>query len=528
MKLRENLQRIVEAPDQGVGMDVIIVSTTSKDQEDFWQERLTAGLGQIGKQDAVVVAVNEDWPGGAGNGLGTLYAVQKAAAKAKDLLGVDLLQTLNDGAAVGLYHTAGKGTRLAPLPGSESNNKPAVKLPGLIEINGEQVAMTILEGVIRQTAIYAASRRGRISVFWGDQIFIPSADACYDTTHHVDILARLAPMPDAETWATEGLHKYGLIAVGADGDASQVEKITHATAVQLIDDGVIQVAGGIGVSLGSFSISAAMTTALLEEFAPELQAKTEKFDTDPHFWMPMTLDEKTYVEIMGGKEVPVADAKAHYNRIQDFLARFRDANADARIFGCVDIGADSYWWDYGQLRYYMAENLKLTEAGEESDAMRRFFGIGDHRIHSKLGPGLDVDDDSILLNCNIREGTIRESVLIGVNAEGLNLNNSVLVNVAVPHVRGENVLLYNVGAVEPLAPGVGSVRADAFVPGDGQHAMSTTLERDGKEDWHEKLPGNPLSYDELHRANLQVRPSEATAMASETLRLINEKLNNNP
>jgi len=26
--------------------------------------------------------------------------------------------------SVAIYHTAGKGTRLAPLPGAENNNKP--------------------------------------------------------------------------------------------------------------------------------------------------------------------------------------------------------------------------------------------------------------------------------------------------------------------------------------------------------------------------------------------------------------------
>ena len=66
---------------------------------------------------ADVVAVHEDWNGGAGNGLGTLYDFQKACAKAKAASGVDLQQKLHAGASVALYHTAGKGTRLAPLPG---------------------------------------------------------------------------------------------------------------------------------------------------------------------------------------------------------------------------------------------------------------------------------------------------------------------------------------------------------------------------------------------------------------------------
>ncbi len=50
----------------------------------------------------------------------------------------------------------------------------------------------------------------------------------------------------------------------------------------------------VGPSLGSFSVSAAMLQALSEEFAKELAEKTEKLDTDPHFWMPLTLSAKDY------------------------------------------------------------------------------------------------------------------------------------------------------------------------------------------------------------------------------------------
>ena len=37
---------------------------------------------------------------------------------------------------------AGKGTRLAPLPGAENNNKPGVKLPALLTVNGELAPIT--------------------------------------------------------------------------------------------------------------------------------------------------------------------------------------------------------------------------------------------------------------------------------------------------------------------------------------------------------------------------------------------------
>jgi hypothetical protein len=81
-----------------------------------------------------VIAVSEDWsdPSGAGNGLGTLYAWKKACEYAKSSSNVnggnpDLESLLQQGTiSAALYHTAGKGTRLAPLPASENNNKPGV------------------------------------------------------------------------------------------------------------------------------------------------------------------------------------------------------------------------------------------------------------------------------------------------------------------------------------------------------------------------------------------------------------------
>ena len=105
-----------------------------------------------------------------------------------------------------IYHTAGKGTRLAPLPGAENNNKPGVKLPSLLTVGGEDVPITVLECVMRQTSSYAAVRKGRCSVFWGDQIFVPSV-GIQPSEHPADILAALRPMPTKAEWEAEELHQ---------------------------------------------------------------------------------------------------------------------------------------------------------------------------------------------------------------------------------------------------------------------------------------------------------------------------------
>ena len=109
--------------------DVVIVCTGNPSQEKYWQSRLESGLGVFFPKTTVVLAVHEDWEGGAGNGLGTLYAYKKACAAAT-LRDIDLPQLLRDGASVALYHTAGKGTRLAPLPGSEKQQQAGSTITG--------------------------------------------------------------------------------------------------------------------------------------------------------------------------------------------------------------------------------------------------------------------------------------------------------------------------------------------------------------------------------------------------------------
>lgn len=67
-------------------------------------------------------------------------------------------------------HPSHEPRSLAPLPGAENNNKPGVKLPATLMVGGARVPITILEAVLKQTGVYAPMRKGRLSVFWGDQV----------------------------------------------------------------------------------------------------------------------------------------------------------------------------------------------------------------------------------------------------------------------------------------------------------------------------------------------------------------------
>ena len=130
-------------------------------------------------------------------------------------------------------------------------------------------------------------------MYWGDQVFIPSAPFKYTPVHHVDILCALGESaPTSEEWVARGLDKYGVIAVMPSGNAAQVEKVDHATAVKMLSSlGSIE---RVGPSLGSFSMSASILSALCDEYSSELNAKAGKFDTDPHFWMPMVSDTRKW------------------------------------------------------------------------------------------------------------------------------------------------------------------------------------------------------------------------------------------
>ncbi|KAL3915643.1 MAG: hypothetical protein SGPRY_007143, partial [Prymnesium sp.] len=318
-----------------------------------------------------------------------------------------------------------------------------------------------------------------------------------------DILAALRPMPTKEQWEEEELHQYGLIAVDSKGNAMQLEKVGRATppwsvrqaninhtllqvtydvAVKYLPTDVVKV----GTSLGSFSLSAKLTEALMAEFAPELKEKKASLDSDPHFWMPLTMKEEDYEAVMSKKGTPVEESRAHFKRMAEFKARL----GMEAVLGCVD----AYWWDYGRLELYMTNNLFATEESPSAHALRTFMKLGESRqIHNKFGPELSVDPSAVVLNCSFNSGRIGPNcVLTGGGDEAM---LAAQVNVAAPtvdvescvimqttslsRIAGKDGLLYNVvhDSVDDLL--CNAVRADVFMPGGVHHVMQSARSIDG-------------------------------------------------
>eukprot|EP00301_Raphidiophrys_heterophryoidea_P014635 c23070_g1_i1.p1 GENE.c23070_g1_i1~~c23070_g1_i1.p1 ORF type:complete len:548 (-),score=189.06 c23070_g1_i1:168-1766(-) len=523
----ENLNKMNQA--HITGYDVVIVCTSNEQQESWWQDRLSYVRGQIIPQHTVVVAVHEDWDDGAGNALGTLYAYQKAVQKAKDTFNFDISARLADKenpVSVALYHTAGKGTRLAPLPGAENNNKPGVKLPAIVQLSHQNKSanMTILEAVIKQTSSYAESRKGRLSVYWGDQVFVPNVTTSYTPSCHADILCQLGPMMTEKEWEERGMDKYGLIAVNKEAKAAQVEKVSHATAEKLLKNfGVIE---RVGVSMGSFSISHYLLSAFLELHKDELSAKQGKLDADPHWWMPLTLERQAYIDLLEAKGAKTEFAGQHHDRMAAFKDNFisspEASHALSGLFGAVDVGLGCYWWDYGQLKLY-AHNNKLsntavseTALSEEAKCMRQFFCL----------PAPDANGNVCVSSHLGDQSQLKQSVLSNVNVIGkVEVSDSLLVGVTARSVKGSGCVLYNVvdDSEEGIVMEDGGVRADVFFSDGRKVTITTNLANDSGKKWSVKLDGNTMSFEDMYNANLTENVTEAMTKAAEAHRVLAAK-----
>ena len=373
----------VKEMDGSQGFDAVVVCTSNAAQEAYWQERLEATRGQAAKAGAVIVAVHEDWAAdGAGNGLGTLYAYTKAKAKAA-LQGADLDAMLASGGTVGIYHTAGKGTRLAPLPGAENNNKPGVKLPSLVEVSpGVTSELTILEAVVRQTGCYAPHRAGRCSVFWGDQIFVPAAGHLPSGSHHADILAQMGPMPSEEEWTLKGLDKYGLITVNDQNEAAQVEKVSYETAQTSTQDfrqgdlrraltrvllAVQRDAHGAPHGVRRGSRVQAGEDGLRPAFLDAPDARQRRLRVrhghQGEFILILVWAIRMTSCFFSTQDETAEVAAAHHDRMQAFRAKLP---TNRGVFGAIDVGEGCYWWDYGQLKLYLTNNVLAMNESEEA------------------------------------------------------------------------------------------------------------------------------------------------------------------
>ena len=486
---------MAEATSKGIGPDVVIIVSSSDEQADFWQNRLTGddnktGSGEAVKTGAVVLSVSEsNWKGGAGNGMGTLNGFVQAARKAQEIglidvpADADILRLINaflaycKGKSAFMFHTAGKGTRTAPLPGAEVNSKPNIKLPKMVKVSGEEQPLTILEAVLMETNIYAPSRVDRLGVFWGDQVVVNENDISFSGKHHVEIFGQLVPLdPDIKS--------YGVLIPGEEGDCKQREKLPMDEVKKLLPAG----SNDVYKSIGSFTVSFPFFTALIKmpEHQQLLENAAGSLNTDPDWWQPLTSTREEYIEMIGKKNVPAAEAGATWDRMQQLWIDFAGSydfwdnkTGMVRLLGFNDVGKNSLWWDYGQNKYYLRNMQVLTEASPEGEAARNFFGA--EIVNRPLEDDVEIVN-SVFKNSTIQKGKLKNCVVIDSDLEEVYAEDAVIIGSTVLKLNADGALCYNV-VDDAVSLSKGQVLANVFHPELGRIPMRTDIGRDGQADW---------------------------------------------
>lgn len=333
--------------------------------------------------------------------------------------------------------------------------------------------------------------------------------------------------PTAEEWVDQGLDKYGVIAVlsaanGGVAEAAQVEKVSHETATEMLEE--LGTIAQVGPSLGSFSVSAAILNGLCNEFAIELTEKVAKLDTDPHFWMPLTLPETSYIKLMSQKGVDEDTSKDHYARMKSFSIRFD--RGDLGLFGAVDVGKDACWWDYGQLKLYSQNSLLLLDdKNPESELLRKFLDITE-KPRSGVYASHNVEyKHSYIFDCSIATGKVFESVLSKVTAREINVDEAIIVNCAAPKITaGKGAILYNLISDKPIVAQAGKVCVGVFDDNGKSMNISSRMEIDGGKAWKEVVEGNPLSFEDVRNQNMNADISQVDLKREERFRRCAQKI----
>ncbi|CAM9971799.1 unnamed protein product [Discosporangium mesarthrocarpum] len=335
-------------------------------------------------------------------------------------------------------------------------------------------------------------------------------------------------MLSEEEWVEKGMDKYGLIAVNSEGNAAQVEKVSHAVATRLLASlGTIE---SVGASLGSFSVSYLLLETLLEEFASELEAREGKLDSDPHLWMPLTLDESAYVEIMGTKGTSEEDAMAHYSRMRTCLENFNaKEGADSMgLFGAVDVGGEPCWWDYGLLKLYRQNNKLLTESCFSADLLREFLGMTERVSGSEIAEEVEVDEASAITSSVLLGGSVVDSALSNVKCQYIEAEGCILVNVTAKRITApKGSIIYNIMDTSSTGVCVTEGGVMVGVHGEDGSQMPVWSNADsicGGQAWKEKVKGNTMSFEEIYGENHTTDVFAVEAKRAETAAAVWEEI----
>jgi hypothetical protein len=231
---------------------------------------------------------------------------------------------------------------------------------------------------------------------------------------------------------------------------------------------------------------------------------------------------------MSQKGVTAEESSTHFDRMQGVKSKLTANNASSggggsmKLFGAVDVGSNAYWWDYGQLKLYQMNNMKLIEKNHEAATMRAFFKFPSNTNikDSKLNSEVNVCDASCVSGSNVtKAGNITSSLLCKVNCNEVDCKDAILVNVSAKKIKvAPGCIVYNVCSNDPegivltepgsvlmstltTAVGSGSGSVSTGVEGVRCVTINSHMDLDGGKVWKDKVLGNEYCFEEIYNSN---------------------------
>lgn len=173
-----NISRLHEVltSDSYSGYDVVIVSSSTRDEAAYQQSLLERAFGAIrttnGDLGHRVMVLSVDDPTEGGQLLGQAFTWLRAVERASEA-GYDLESLVRRGSVrTAIYHNGGKGERASPLTQGLGNSRGSQNLAGTVKLSdGSQSELELLLAVVLQTSSLAVTNDGSaIDTFWTSQL----------------------------------------------------------------------------------------------------------------------------------------------------------------------------------------------------------------------------------------------------------------------------------------------------------------------------------------------------------------------
>ncbi|MEA3488455.1 MAG: type I phosphomannose isomerase catalytic subunit [Euryarchaeota archaeon] len=443
--------------------------------------------------NSILVPVSESaWTGAAGNGLGTLFAIENASTAIRENQGKNLVEEVTRGKSVLIVHTAGKGTR--NILTRTCKNKAYINVPEL----------TILEGVIKQFQDFAIP--SRILVTWGDQflLFGNSAEEIRTCAQNAHVML----FGLKTTLTQEVATKYGIqIVQCADEAGCELLDFEDTRNYELAKAKLQKHEGStVMVNMGMFAMSGAATEHMLEAFNANLRDRNGKFNSD-ELW-------QTWISGESGTD-PWLRARAAM--IKTGVLR----TEPLALIASFPLSAKTVWQDFGTNASYYETMMQILADDDVGQRLRDFLAVNVLSVNN----GCKVRD-SVYDNTEFAEGQVKNCVVSNSSANSALLEQACVINSRLNRIRGKNCVVYNVvdhGTLELED----CVLVDVFHPLKGKIRLKMRIgeEKGAKAKWWDsRLPGNVFSLIEVAAMMKGVSESEIRA-TKETFERLTAQMN---